>query len=267
MRIWFLCLLAAAGLTACAHRPVAPIGSGDSAPLRPLDVSRVPDAVPRHEPRSRYGNPPHYEVFGQRYHVLNTADNFVERGIASWYGNKFHGRRTSSGEPYDMYVMTAAHKHLPLPTYVEVTNLNNGRKVVVRVNDRGPFMKNRVIDLSYAAAHRLDMLGAGTAPVEIRALIPGKTPQVVTTSTDSAAKIAYYIQAGAFSDRTNADRLLGRLDSYRLGVPSRLDTVERGGRLLHRVRLGPVPTISEVDRLSATLAKLGLQDAQVVIND
>jgi rare lipoprotein A len=166
-----------------------------------------------------------------------------------------------------MYAMTAAHRQLPLPTFVEVTNLNNGRKVIVRVNDRGPFMKSRVIDLSYAAAHRLDMLGAGTAPVQIRALVPGQAAQAVTTSTDHSAKITYYLQAGAFSDRANADRLRARLDSYSLGVPSRLEAVEVRGNTLHRVRLGPVPSVSEIDRLSAALAKFGLHDAQVIVND
>src|SRR5690606_8545335 len=128
--------------------------------------------------------PPHYEVFGQRYYVLDSAENFTERGIASWYGSKFHGRRTSSGEPYDMYAMTAAHRRLPLPAYAEVTNLNNGRKVIARINDRGPFAKMRVIDLSYTAAHRLGMLEAGTAPVQLRALTPGRSPQAVIAATD-----------------------------------------------------------------------------------
>lgn len=250
-------------LAACAHQPV----TGDGPPPRAPDLSAVPDAVPRHEPRSRYGNPPHYEVFGQRYYVLASADNFTERGIASWYGRKFHGRRTSSGEPYDMYAMTAAHRQLPLPTYVEVTNLNNGRKVIVRVNDRGPFKKDRVIDLSYAAASRLGMLESGTAPVELRVVTPDTQPQAVTTATDRPGKIAYYIQAGAFGDRANADRLRNRLDAAGLDVPSRLETVDLNGRLLHRVRLGPLSTISDVDRLSNALARLGLSDAQVVVQD
>jgi rare lipoprotein A len=266
MRAWLVGLIAIALLSACAQKSVIPRNT-DSAPARPKDVSGVADAVPRHEPRSRYGNPAHYEVFGQRYYVLASAHGFTERGIASWYGNKFHGRRTSSGEPYDMYAMTAAHKQLPLPSYVEVTNLSNGRKVIVRVNDRGPFVKNRTIDLSYAAASRLDMLSAGTAPVSIRTLLPGTTPQAVTTATVPGGNIMYYIQAGAFSDRNNADRLRSQLDSYKLGVPSRLESVELGGRLLHRVRLGPLPTVSEVDRLSLALAKYGHQNTQVVIPD
>ena len=265
MRTTLILFLLAVGLAACARHPSPPLVDGP--PRQPRDVSNIPDAVPRPEPRSRYGNPPFYEVLGQRYYVLDSAENFVERGIASWYGEKFHGRRTSSGEPYDMYAMTAAHRHLPLPTYVEVTNLNNGRKVIVRVNDRGPFVKNRVIDLSYAAAKRLGMLEAGTAPVEIRAITPGRTPQVVTTSTDRSATITYYLQAGAFSDRANANRLRSRLESYGLGVPTRLEAVNIRGSTLHRVQLGPLYSVSETDRWSAILARYGLQDTQVVVLD
>jgi rare lipoprotein A len=132
----------------------------------------VPDAIPRAEPRSLYGNPPFYEVFGKRYYVMASSVGYVERGVASWYGPGFHRERTSVGEPYDMYGMTAAHKTLPLPAYVRVTNLQNGRSCVVRVNDRGPFVGNRIIDLSYTAAAKLDMLRDGTALVEVRSLQP-----------------------------------------------------------------------------------------------
>lgn len=132
--------------------------------------SVTPDAIPRAEPLSRYGNPESYEVFGQTYYPLKTSEGFVERGVASWYGPGFHRKRTSSREPYDMYEMTAAHRVLPLPTYVEVTHLGSGRRAVVKVNDRGPFKDGRVLDLSYAAAQRLGIHGPGTAWVEIRAL-------------------------------------------------------------------------------------------------
>jgi rare lipoprotein A len=138
-----------------------------------VDLASIPDAVPRVEARSRYGNPPSYVVFGQRYHVLASSQGHVERGTASWYGPGFHSARTSSGEPYDMYAMTAAHKTLPIPAYARVTNLRNGRSVVVRINDRGPFVGDRIIDLSYTAAWKLDMLRTGTAPVEVRVLSPG----------------------------------------------------------------------------------------------
>jgi peptidoglycan lytic transglycosylase len=134
----------------------------------------VPNAVPKKEPLSPYGNPPEYKVDGVTYHVLHNAKGYAAEGIASWYGPDFQGKRTSSGEPYDMYAMTAAHKTLPIPTYVEVTNLENGKKVIVRVNDRGPFEKGRIIDLSYIAALKLGIVGAGSARVRVRALTPGK---------------------------------------------------------------------------------------------
>lgn len=158
--------------------PSAPRGAPDFRRDRPptvprdVDLDTIPDAVPREEPLAPYGNNPEYEVLGAVYRRLETSVDYEEEGTASWYGEEFQGRRTSSGEPYDMYGMTAAHRTLPLPTYVEITNLDNGKRVVVRVNDRGPFHGGRLIDVSYAAAHRLGMLGHGTARVRIRALQP-----------------------------------------------------------------------------------------------
>lgn len=136
------------------------------------DLDAVPDAVPVAEPLSRYGNPEEYEVFGESYRVMDSSEGYVAEGLASWYGEEFQGRRTSSGEPFDMYLMTAAHRTLPIPTYVEVTNLENGRVAVVRVNDRGPFHSERIIDLSYVAARKLGIVGPGTAMVRVRALEP-----------------------------------------------------------------------------------------------
>jgi len=145
---------------------------GDDVDVTEAFLSSVPDAVPVQEAVSASGNPPEYEVFGETYRVLATSRGYEAEGLASWYGADFHGRRTSSGEPYDMYAMTAAHTSLPLPTYVEVTNLANGRQVVVRVNDRGPFHSDRILDLSYVAAWKLGMVGPGTARVRVRALEP-----------------------------------------------------------------------------------------------
>ncbi len=147
-------------------------GVADSAPEHPEDVSALPEPVPKDEPRSRYGNRSPYTVLGQTYSVLPSAKGYVERGIASWYGSKFHGRATSNFEPYDMYQFSGAHRTLPLPSYVRVTNLDNGRSVIVRINDRGPFHQGRLIDLSYAAAVRLGVNLTGTAPVEVRAIDP-----------------------------------------------------------------------------------------------
>ena len=167
--------LAAAVLAAVLHGCTL-VGS---APAGPSPGGRagasgadVPDAVPRPEVKTRSGNPESYEQDGEEYRVLETSKGYREVGMASWYGRDFHGRRTSSGQPYDMYRMTAAHKTLPLPTYVRVTNLGNGRSVVVRVNDRGPFIDGRIIDLSFVAAQKLDIMTSGTARVEVVALDP-----------------------------------------------------------------------------------------------
>jgi rare lipoprotein A len=161
-----------AGCSSAPHRrAVAPVTSVPASPTRPPE-GQVPDAIPRYEPLSRYGNPPFYVVGGRRYAVLPTSNGYIERGVASWYGTEFHGLKTSTGEPYDMFAMTAAHKTLPLPCYARVTNLSNGNSVVVRINDRGPFVDNRIIDLSYSAARRLDMIRNGTAFVQVEVLTP-----------------------------------------------------------------------------------------------
>jgi len=177
-------LLGMLAFAGCASKQAhdGPPASGSAHPPRLPD-----DAVPRKEPRSRYGNPSSYEVFGVRYEVLQTSYGFKERGVASWYGKKFHGRKTSSQEPYNMYAMTAAHKTLPLPTYVRVRNLQNNKSIVVRVNDRGPFVDNRIIDLSYSAAIKLDMIGSGTGLVEITALSYDEPPAPVQQDVPTRA--------------------------------------------------------------------------------
>ena len=205
-----LALAAAAGLTGCFTAPIHPSGPTaieippSTAPLPAPPVPQaIPDAVPRVEPRSRYGNPPFYDVFGKRYYVLSSNVAYVERGVASWYGPGFHKVRTSTGEPYDMYAMTAAHKTLPLPAYVRVTNLQNGRSIVVRVNDRGPFVGNRIIDLSYTAAAKLDMLRNGTAMVEVRSIDPSVPTHDQNAPLLAAAPVAPASgQAGAATGRT-----------------------------------------------------------------
>ncbi len=165
-------LVSMLSLAACSNVPTRPA----------VDPATVPDAVPKVEPFSKTGNPESYEQFGKRYWVLPSPYGFVQRGKASWYGKKFHGRRTSSGETYDMYAMSAAHKTLPIPTYARVTNLDNGRSVVVRINDRGPFVDDRIVDLSFSAASRLGMIGPGTANVELRVLDPHERPDVRVAS-------------------------------------------------------------------------------------
>jgi peptidoglycan lytic transglycosylase len=175
-------------LAACVHAPQRPPPSAPTVlPPPPPDVARIPEPVPRAEPRSASGNPPFYDVAGHRYVVLASAAGYHERGVASWYGPDFHGLRTATGERYDMFAMTAAHKTLPIPCYARVTNLSNGHSIVVRINDRGPFVGNRIIDLSYTAAIKLDMIRNGTAFVEVEALTPGVPPAVATLPATAAA--------------------------------------------------------------------------------
>jgi rare lipoprotein A len=205
-------------------------------------------------------------VFGKRYHVMADATGHVETGIASWYGPGFHAANTSTGEPYDMYAMTAAHKTLPLPAYVRVTNLENGRSVVVRVNDRGPFVDGRVIDLSHTAAAKLDMLRAGTARVEVRVLSSpasaGSAEPARAATAPSVASAPLFIQAGAFGERVNAERLVGELASSGIELAT-IRTEMRAGQPLHRVRIGPFGSTEEFDRMMIRLAELGVANARL----
>jgi len=223
--------------------------------------TEVPDAVPRVEPRSASGNPPFYDEFGQRYFVLASADGYRERGVASWYGPGFHAGRTASGETYDMYSMTAAHKTLPLPCFAQVTNLSNGRSVIVRVNDRGPFVANRLIDLSYVAASKLDMLREGTTLVEVRSISAPEMPLPAPVAT----KDDLYIQAGAFAEEDNANRLLAAIRAAGVG-PAFIREVNVNGRRLFRVRVGPVPDVAEFDRLVEDLRGAGIPDARLALD-
>jgi rare lipoprotein A len=273
------------------HRSEIP--SGSNVPTPPADVLSIPDAVPRSEPRGTRGNPPFYEVFGKRYYVMASSEGWVERGIASWYGPGFHSASTSLGERYDMYGMTAAHKTLPIPCYAEVTNLRNGRKVVVRINDRGPFVGNRIIDLSYTAAAKLDMLTAGTAPVEIRVITPGApgsavpptvassppppvmptapvmpppaAPAVTVVNAPAATNpgvTAMFIQAGVFADHENARRRVESLLAAGLELAS-LEEMTRNDKTLHRVRVGPFGSVEEYDLAMKRLRELGINDARM----
>ena len=285
LTVFFLtgCSLARHSRAAQPDTPRASIPSGSAVPQPPPDVFSIPDAVPRAEPRGTRGNPPFYEVFGKRYYVLASSEGFVERGTASWYGPGFHSASTSLGERYDMYAMTAAHKTLPIPAYAEVTNLRNGRKVVVRINDRGPFVGDRIIDLSYTAAAKLDMLLAGTAPVEVRvitargaagsALPPASVPAPVapaappvTVVNAPAVKMpgapAMFIQAGVFSDHENARRRVETLLAAGLDLAS-LDEIS-SPRTLHRVRVGPFASVEEFDLNMKRLRELGINDARLL---
>ena len=247
----------------------------------------IPDlpgnAIPKPEARSRYGNMSSYEVFDKHYTVMQTANGYHERGVASWYGKKFHGKLTSNREVYDMYEMTAAHKSLPLPTYVRVRNLRNDRTIIVRVNDRGPFVHNRIIDLSYAAAMKLDMIDTGTSLVEVEAITfdepageqptrrtatPTPTPRAITPEPRPATPSnsdphQIYVQIGAFGSRENADRRLAVLRTGGIGAAFVLEDTAVQPEL-YRVRMGPIQGVDQYDMLVEELAKLNISDSIIV---
>ncbi len=275
-RLVLLVTLCALLLQGCSLLRRAPEPSAKPASLpkgAPRNLDAIPDAVPRKEPRSRYGNPETYEVFGRTYRVKRSAKGHVERGIASWYGPGFHAERTSSGEPYDMYAMTAAHKTLPIPVYARVTNLENGRSVVVRINDRGPFVGDRIIDLSYTAAHKLDMTRKGTALVEMRVIEPGEDspppsiPRPTTTANTRPAPSSpigvssRFLQTGSFSTRANAEAM-----RQRLAVAGIRNTLVReaqiGDRTVFRVQVGPFDGALEAEDMIERLRIAGIPDAR-----
>jgi len=273
-RLLPLLLIVLAGCVGTPRREMTP------APATPPPaIAAIPDAVPQSEARSVHGNPAFYDVNGQRYVILASADGFVERGVASWYGPDFHGKNTASGERYDMYAMTAAHRTLPIPCYARITNLGNGRSVIVRINDRGPFASNRIVDLSYSAASKLDIVRPGTAFVELRTVgtlaevaaaatepppAPALQPPAVSAPgpLEPAAPLALYIQVGAFADPANAQRVLARLQTAQISNAFVLPTGD-AARPLQRVRIGPVATVDQFDQLVAQLGTLGFAEARL----
>jgi rare lipoprotein A len=209
----------------------------DNAP----DVSLVKNAQPKYEPYSRQGNR-NYTVLGKNYQVLDSGKGFKEQGHASWYGSKFHGHLTSNGETYDMYTMSAAHKNLPLPSYVKVTNLDNNKQIIVRVNDRGPFHHGRVIDLSYAAAYHLGMLARGTAKVAIETVyIPSAEERVISDLNDADN---HFIQVAASQDKLRINMLAKQLET-KYAVTSRVASSNG----IHRLQLGPIRQIHLTNKL------------------
>lgn len=253
----------------------------DRAPSGDYDVSGLANAEPRFEPRRSAGNKSPYTVWGKKYRVLDSNDGYVERGIASWYGEKFHGHKTSNGEVFDMYTMSAAHKSLVIPSYARVTNLDNGRSVIVRVNDRGPFHGDRLIDLSYAAAKKLGYQGKGTARVEVaaitvrpdgsmtlagkpfpgsRAPLPLERHETVAHSGDGVQAggngRALFLQLGSFSSRSPADTLLNRA-RHEVSNPVRVHSVDTASGRFHRVQVGPFHDTEEAERLQRLLEDRG----------
>jgi len=263
---WLLPLVLLAG---CASTPKGGYYQDDGPPATvPPEVLRTPDPVPRDEPRSATGNKP-YVVLGRSYTPLREATGYRERGIASWYGRKFHGKKTSSGEAYDMYAMTAAHRTLPLPSYARIRNLANGKTVIVRVNDRGPFHDNRLIDLSYTAAARLGILGRGTGVVEVEGIDsrsePVSTPIVAApaaSGADGGARL--FLQVGAFASRHNAESLRDRLERGEFR-PVEIQASGDSNARLYRVRIGPLASVEESDRLAARVSAAGLGEARVIV--
>ncbi|HWR95680.1 MAG TPA: septal ring lytic transglycosylase RlpA family protein [Arenimonas sp.] len=231
----------------------------DAHPDGELDISLLQEPMPRDEPKSRYGNKSPYTVLKKKYFVRDSAEGYKERGIASWYGTKFHGRKTSSQEVYDMCQFSAAHKTLPIPSYARVTRLDTGQSVIVRVNDRGPFHEGRVIDLSFAAASKLGINRTGTAKVEVEAISDGEALPPLPSL--SAVPDKPYLQVASFSSEDNADALKERLQA------AGLDHVQvRKHRLagdpVWRVRIGPLGD-NEMRQTERKLSDLGLKGLRV----
>ncbi len=224
----------------------------DSAPLKTIAAEDVPDAVPRPDPILAVGNKSPYRVNGVTYEILEDYRNYRERGTASWYGSKFHGHETSNGEIFDLYAASAAHKTLPIPTYALVTNLENGRSVTVRVNDRGPFHSDRIIDLSYGAAVKLGYMEKGTAEVEVQILnVAG-----VDDRRDAPDSHYRYLQLGAYGAEDSARRLQAELQPL-VSAPVFISEVDSQGKRLYRVRIGPVASADEMAQVQQQLESAG----------
>jgi rare lipoprotein A len=250
-------------VSACAVRDGAP-------PDYTKQWHEIPDAVPEPVTPSKYGNPKSYEALGKKYYVMESVEEFEQSGVASWYGNKFHGRRTSSGEEYDMYAMTAAHKTLPIPVYVEVKNHDNGRKAIVKVNDRGPFHDGRIIDLSYAAATRLGVAQTGTAKVTIRVVTPDdnknsrNTQGLVKSTVSDDDKL--YVQVAAFSTKKSALKYLEKLQAEGFfDVRLHVETVP--DKVIYRVRIGPLPSQHVAKNVLSQLEDNDYHNLKIVKNN
>lgn len=272
-KTYFLVVACSLMLIACSSSPVIKRAPSKPAPTKgggyygndgphanpPENLDAIPNAVPKNEPLYKYSTKP-YVALGKRYTPLKSAQNYKKRGVASWYGKMFHGNKTAIGEIYDMYAMTAAHTILPLPSYVKVTNVTNGRSVIVRVNDRGPFKHDREIDLSYAAAHQLRLIEKGSGLVEVEAINPDQfssTPNKASssapanptsTSQTQVTTAQHYVQAGAFGDETNAIALQKRIQALDIETISKINRVYNNG--LNRLMVGPYQTRQEAEQVA-----------------
>ena len=272
--VGFVFLMGALAACSSAPAPTPPSSSSrysieqDRAPSGHLDIASIPEVVPEPFARTLAGNRSPYTVLGKTYHVMVTEDGYNERGIASWYGEKFHGHKTSNGEVFDMYKVSAAHKSLPIPSFLRVTNLDNNRSLVVRVNDRGPFHGDRIVDLSYAAAFKLGYADRGTARVQLEAIIPdgvvvdSAAANNNNTLSQQTLRVAStgdkYIQVGAFADINSAREMSDKLRAMtnRPVFIRSLDSTNSG--VLHRVRIGPVNDTSEIRRITQSVVAANL---------
>jgi rare lipoprotein A len=235
----------------------------DSAPLQPVDPRILVDAIPREDAITRAGNKNPYTVLGKTYHLLPSSDGYSARGRASWYGTKFHGRPTANGEKYSLYGMTAAHRSLPIPAYVKVTNVQNNRTAIVRVNDRGPFHSERIIDLSYAAAVKLGFAEQGTAEVLVETIKPRQLPveEELQVQQEQASNERYFLQVGAFKSLALANTL--RADLLQK-IPHEVSIKPSEPAGFYRVQLGPLTSISQVQQVSEQLISMNLEQPRVV---
>ena len=241
----------------------------DFGPDEDVDLSHIPDAVPRYETRTIAGNKNPYTVLGKTYHLIEDESSYRERGYASWYGKKFNGYNTSNGERYDMYAMTGAHKTLPIPSYVRVTNLDNGKSVVVRINDRGPFHQGRIIDLSYAAAQRIGIHQAGTGRVEVEIALPGDAAPIPRRADSKPAKniepalpAGTYLQVGAFSQKESAQQFSASIGT-KLTYPVQISSATQP-KTVHRVRVGPFKDAKSLQDARDQLARIKIFQAHIV---
>lgn len=271
-------MVAALVLSGCGTSPVDHSSrytiDQDRAPKGNFDVSGLADATPRYEQPRSAGNKSPYTVWGKSYNVLASNEGYVKRGTASWYGEKFHGHKTSNGETFNMYAMSAAHKNLRIPSYARVTNLDNGRSVVVRVNDRGPFHGDRMIDLSYAAAKKLGYLGNGTARVEVAVIsvrpdgsmsVAGRPFGDSPPPAASGENRALFVQLGSFSQRDPAQTLLERARQL-VGNPMRVREVETAAGRFHRVQVGPFSNEDDALEAQTRLQDQGF-DESILLTD
>ncbi len=260
-------LVIVVALAGCGSRGGYYKDDGPPRGISKSDIERIPDAVPKLEPLSETGNRP-YTALGKKYYPMKSAHGYKQKGVASWYGKKFHGARTSSGEKYDMFAMTAAHRTLPLPTYVKVRSLKNGKSVIVKVNDRGPFLHNRVIDLSYAAAYKLGVVATGTGLVEVTAVTPlsaqqqASYPVQVPLSTRRVSGPRLYIQYGAFTVKSNAQDLQRRLSVH--GFDTFIEHGANNGGDIYRVRTGPYSQVGEIDQITSRSRRSGYETKLII---